>query len=96
MAYEELIAARLRQKSFINGTDLSKLSDVEIDVFIALADLLNRFPHTGVRASQVINHELLKKVSRATIFRALKALEAAEIVQKQGTRSGYYFVVLSE
>ena len=96
MAYEELIAARLRQKSFINGTDLSKLSDVEIDVFIALTDLFNRFPHTGVRASQVINHELLKKVSRATIFRALKALEAAEIVQKQGTRSGYYVVVLSE
>ena len=96
MAYEELIAARLRQKSFINGTDLSKLSDVEIDVFIALADLLNRFPNTGVRASQVINHEVLKKVSRATIFRSLKALEAAEIVQKQGTRSGYYIVVLSE
>ena len=96
MAYEELIAARLRQKSFTNGTDLSKLSDVEIDVFIALADLLNRFPNTGVRASQVINHEVLKKVSRATIFRSLKALEAAEIVQKQGTRSGYYVVLLSE
>lgn len=48
MAYEGLIAARMRQKNFINGTDLSKISDVEIDVFIALADLLNRFPHTGV------------------------------------------------
>ena len=68
MAYEELIAARLRQKNFINGTVLSKLSDVEIDVFIALADLLIMFPHTGLRASQVINHELLKKRCRERRF----------------------------
>ena len=96
LAYEELINARLIQKNYEKNIGLSQFSYTEIDVFIALVDLINRSESAKVRTNELVDHELLQRVSRATIFRTLKKLELAKMIQKTGIRSGYYTIFLSE
>ena len=89
MAYEELVNARFLQQSIQNSLGLSHLSATEIDVFIALSDIASRSSESVVHARALIDSDLLKNVSRATVFRALKKLELDNIICKIKDRGGY-------
>ena len=67
---------------------ISDMSEIERKVLLALFDV---YAQAGVAATGgVISHSMLSKFSRPSLFRALKALEAAGKVTKVTNKRGYY------
>jgi hypothetical protein len=67
---------------------ISEMSEIERKVLLSLSDV---YAKAGVAATGgVISHPMLSKFSRPSLFRALKALEAAGKVTKVTNKRGYY------
>jgi len=67
---------------------ISDMSEIERKVLLCLSDV---YAQTGVAATgAILSHSLLSTFSRPSLFRALKALEAAGKVTKATEKRGYY------
>ena len=70
---------------------LQGLSAVERDIYYAAVDLSDAL--SGVRTTNLLDHTLIKNVSRPTFFRALKSLVAkGYLMQSQVSGRGRYIV----
>jgi len=64
------------------------LSEIERKVLLSLSDV---YAKAGVAATgAILSHPMLSTFSRPSLFRALKALEAAGKVIKVTNKRGYY------
>ena len=67
---------------------ISEMSEIERKVFLSLSDV---YAQAGVAATgAILSHPMLSTFSRPSLFRALKALEAAGKVTKATEKRGYY------
>ena len=67
---------------------ISEMSEIERKVLLSLSDV---YAQTGVAATgAILSHPMLSTFSRPSLFRALKALEAAGKVTKATEKRGYY------
>ena len=90
MAHESLISFKLLLQKMEEDIGLHELSALETKVFLAISDLCNKNEHSNARAQDLLNHDLVSKASRATVFRALTKLEAANKISKSDTLHGHY------
>ena len=90
MANEALISFKLLLQKMEEDIGLNELSALETKVFLAISDLCNKNEHSNARAQDLLNHDLVSKASRATVFRALTKLEAANKISKSDTLHGHY------
>ena len=67
---------------------ISDMSEIERKVLLSLSDV---FAQVGVAATgAILSHRMLSTFSRPSLFRALKALEAAGKVTKVSEKRGFY------
>ena len=67
---------------------ISEMSEIERKVLLSLSDV---YAQAGVAATgAILSHSMLSTFSRPSLFRALKALEAAGKVTKATEKRGYY------
>ena len=67
---------------------ISDMSEIERKVLFSLSDV---FAQEGVAATAaILSHPMLSAFSRPSLFRALKALEAAGKITKVTETRGYY------
>lgn len=67
---------------------ISYMSEIERKVLLSLSDVSAQ---TGLAATgAILSHPMLSTFSRHSLFRALKALEAAGKVTKATEKRGYY------
>ena len=67
---------------------ISEMSEIERKVLLSLSDA---YANAGVAATgAILSHPMLSTFSRPSLFRALKALEAAGKVTKVTNKRGYY------
>ena len=90
MANEALISFKLLLQKMEDDLGLSELSAVETNVFLAISDLCNKDEKSNARTKDLLNHDLVSKAGRATIFRALIKLEAVNKISKSDTLHGHY------
>lgn len=90
MANEALISFKLLLQKMEDDLGLSELSAVETNVFLAISDLCNKDEKSNARTQDLLNHDLVSKAGRATIFRALIKLEAVNKISKSDTLHGHY------
>ena len=90
MANEALISFKLLLQKMEEDIGLHKLSAVETNVFLAISDLCNNHESSIAKTQNVLNHDLVSKAGRATVFRALTKLEAANKISKSDTLHGHY------
>ena len=89
MANEALISFKLLLQKMEEDIGLHELSAVETNVFLAISDLCNNHENS-IKTQDLLNHDLVAKVGRATVFRALTKLEAANKISKSDTVHGHY------
>ena len=90
MANEALISFKLLLQKMEGDLGLSELSAVETNVFLAISDLYNKDEKSNARTKDLLNHDLVSKAGRATIFRALIKLEAVNKISKSDALHGHY------
>ena len=90
MANETLISFKLLLQKMEDDLGLSELSAVEKNVFLAISDLCNKDEKSNARTQDLLNHDLVSKAGRATIFRALIKLEAVNKISKSDVLHGHY------
>ena len=90
MANEALISFKLLLQKMEDDLGLSELSAVEKNVFLAISDLCNKDEKSNARTQDLLNHDLVSKAGRATIFRALIKLEAVNKISKSDSLHGHY------
>ena len=90
MANEALISFKLLLQKMEDDLGLSELSAVETNVFLAISDLCNKDEKSNARTQDLLNHDLVSKAGRATIFRALIKLEAVNKISKSDALHGHY------
>ena len=90
MANEALISFKLLLQKMEEDIGLHELSAIETNVFLAISDLCNKDEHSNARTQDLLQHDLVSKAGRATIFRALTKLEAANKISKSDTLHGHY------
>ena len=90
MANEALISFKLLLQKMEDDLGLSELSAVETNVFLAISDLCNKDEKSNARTKDLLNHDLVSKAGRATIFRALIKLEAVNKINKSDALHGHY------
>ena len=90
MANEALISFKLLLQKMEDDLGLSELSAVEKNVFLAISDLCNKDEKSNARTQDLLNHDLVSKAGRATIFRALIKLEAVNKISKSDVLHGHY------
>ena len=90
MANEALISFKLLLQKMEEDLGLHELSAIETNVFLAISDLCNKDEHSNARTQDLLKHDLVSKVGRATVFRALTKLEAANKISKSDTLHGHY------
>jgi hypothetical protein len=67
---------------------ISEMSEIERKALLSLSDV---YSQVGVAATgAILSHPMLSTFSRPSLFRALKALEAAGKVTKVTEKQGYY------
>ena len=67
---------------------ISEMSEIERKVLLSLSDV---YSQAGVAATgAILSHPMLSTFSRPSLFRALRALEAAGKVTKVTEKRGYY------
>jgi len=90
MANEALISFKLLLQKMEEDIGLHELSAVETNVFLAISDLCNNQENSIAKTQDLLNHDLVSRAGRATIFRALTKLEAANKISKSDTLHGHY------
>ena len=71
---------------------ISEMSEIERKVLLSLSDA---YAKAGVAATgAILSHPMLSTFSRPSLFRALKALEAAGKVTKVTNKRGYYAPII--
>ena len=90
MANEALISFKLLLQKMEEDIGLHELSAVEANVFLAISDLCNNHENSIAKTQDLLNHDLVSNAGRATVFRALTKLEAANKISKSDTRHGHY------
>ena len=90
MANEALISFKLLLQEMEADIGLHELSAVETNVFLAISDLCNNHENSIAKTQDLLNHDLVSKAGRATVFRALTKLEAANKISKSDALHGHY------
>jgi len=93
MANEVLISFKLLLQKIEADLGLHELSAVETNVFLAISDLCNNHENSMAKTQDLLNHNLVSKAGRATVFRALTKLETANKISKSDTLHGHYTLV---
>ena len=71
---------------------LLEMSDLEKQVFLAIADLDQK--NCCAATKDLLTHPFVQNFSRPSLFRSLKALEKSKKIKKVGLTRGYYSVAL--
>ena len=90
MANDTLISFKLLLQKMEADIGLHELSAVETNVFLAISDLCNNHESSIAKTQDLLKHDLVSKAGRATVFRALTKLEAANKISKSDTLHGHY------
>ena len=93
MANEVLISFKLLLQKMEADLGLHVLSAVETNVFLAISDLCNNHENSMAKTQDLLNHNLVSKAGRATVFRALTKLETVNKISKSDTLHGHYTLV---
>ena len=89
---EKIILLKQMVDDMEQNVGLASLSGVEKNVYLAAQDMKSN--NGLVETKQILDHRFTQKMSRTTIFRALKSIETKGLVtHSNGKKVGLFLVV---
>jgi DNA-binding transcriptional ArsR family regulator len=89
-ALKQLANLRMLLAEMEQEVGLREIGSLEKSVLMSVADLAQ--DDHAATTKEILQHSLNTKYSRPSVFRALKTLEELEMIEKTGTKRGFYTI----